>query len=215
MTVPHLRLLFGAGVGLAAVGVCLAAKLAWQSASLIGWNVGALVCLAAIWPLYVSAREAAVRARAAAWDEPAAVIALLIVAAIAASLCGVLLTLSITSGVAKSERSLDLALAGLTLITSWFVVQSLMVGHYARRRFQDESRHGDKAGFLFPCDPPRGYVDFAYLAICVGGTAQVSDPGVQSRPLGNLVTAHAVTAFFYNTAVLALGVNILSSVIGR
>jgi uncharacterized membrane protein len=33
--------------------------------------------------------------------------------------------------------------------------------------------------------------------------------------LRNLVTAHAVTAFFYNTAVLALGINILSGLFGH
>jgi len=33
--------------------------------------------------------------------------------------------------------------------------------------------------------------------------------------LSNLVTAHAVTAFFYNTAVLALGINILSGLFGH
>jgi uncharacterized membrane protein len=56
-------------------------------------------------------------------------------------------------------------------------------------------------------------MDFVYLAICVGATAQVSDPTVTSIRLRNLVTAHAVTAFFYNTAVLALGINILASLL--
>jgi uncharacterized membrane protein len=38
---------------------------------------------------------------------------------------------------------------------------------------------------------------------------------VQSSGLRNLVTAHAIAAFFYNTAVLALGVNILSGLLGH
>ena len=185
------------------------------SGALIGWNVGALAYLAAVWRLYLTADEADVRSRAAKQDEPALVIAILAGLAIAASLVGVYAAMVFSHGKGAGPRNLATGLAGLTLISSWFVVQSLFVAHYAHRHFQAVAARGDGAGFCFPGDPPSGYLDFAYLAICVGATAQVSDPGVQSRPLRNLVTAHAVTAFFYNTAVLALGVNILSGLIGH
>ena len=100
-------------------------------------------------------------------------------------------------------------------MTSWFVLQTLFTGHYARRHFQDVEEKGDKGGFQFPGDPPTSFMDFAYLALCVGATAQVSDPGVKTTRLRNLITAHAVTSFFFNTAVLALGINILSGLLGH
>ena len=49
----------------------------------------------------------------------------------------------------------------------------------------------------------------------MGAPAQISDPSIPTTRLRNLVTAHAVISFFYNTAVLALGINILSGLIGH
>jgi uncharacterized membrane protein len=132
-----------------------------------------------------------------------------------ASLGGVYSALHAAHGSHGANRDLPLALSAFTLASSWWVVQSLFVGHYAHRHFQAVQARGEHAGFLFPGDPPSAYLDFAYLAICVGATAQVSDPCVQSRPLRNLVTAHALASFFFNTAVLALGVNILSNLLGQ
>jgi len=211
----HPRLSVGVLFGLASWALAARLGLTGVSAALAGWNVGAMIYLFAVWRLFLTASEAEVQSRAAGYDEPAVVIGALTGMAILASLAGVYAALVSSHGESVAARSLSTPLAGLTLISTWFVVQSLFVAHYAHRHFQAVASRGPEAGFLFPGDPPRGYLDFAYLAICVGATAQVSDPGVQSRPLRNLVTAHAVTSFFYNTAVLALGVNILSGLMGH
>lgn len=211
----HPSLIFGVVIGVASGLLAHLAGLHWQSAWLVGWNLGAVSYLAAIWRLYLTATEEQVRARAAHWDEPSAVIATIVVLAMIASMGGVFVALATAKAQTDTQRQVTTILAALTLVSSWFVVHSLFVAHYAHRHFQALARRGEKAGFLFPGDPPANYLDFAYLAICVGATAQVSDPGVQSRPLRNLVTVHAVAAFFYNTAVLALGVNILSGMMGH
>jgi uncharacterized membrane protein len=211
----HPRLWIGVALGLAAWSLAARLGITGISGILLGWNLGALVYLAAMWRLFLTAGEADVQRYAESYDESPVVIASLTGVAIIASLVGVYAALSSSHGQSFAARALTTPLAGLTLISTWFVVQSLFVAHYAHRHFQALAMKGPSAGFLFPGDPPRGYLDFAYLAICVGATAQVSDPGVQSRPLRNLVTAHAVTSFFYNTAVLALGINILSGLIGH
>jgi uncharacterized membrane protein len=211
----HPRLLFGAVVGFVSFWLFRTLGASWQTAALEAWNLGAATYLAAIWRLYLMSGEAEVRARAARYDEPSLVIVVLASAAIIASLAGVYFALHAARGAHGSGRFVPMALAALTLGSSWFVVQSLFIGHYAHRHFQVLEARGEGAGFLFPGDPPRGYMDFAYLAICVGATAQVSDSGVQSLRLRKLVTAHAVASFAYNTAVLALGVNILSSLLGQ
>jgi uncharacterized membrane protein len=212
---PHPRLLFGVAIGLIAGAVLrwLGAPIA--SAALMAWNLGAAVYLVAVWALYLTSTQPQVKERAARQDEPTAVIFVLAGLSICASLAAVVVALDRRPGPVDGWNWSSPGLAALTLVTSWFVVHTLFVGHYAHRHFQAVALHGEKAGFLFPGDPPSGYMDFAYLAICIGATAQVSDPGVQSRPLRNLVTAHAVTSFFYNTAVLALGVNILSGMLGH
>jgi uncharacterized membrane protein len=215
MLTPHPRLLFGAALGLLGGLAIWALGAPARSAVVIGWNLGACAYLAMIWSVYLTATEAQVKARAARFDEPSTVIFVLAGLSIAASLGAVVLALQHPAGESGAWSRAAPGLAALTLVTSWFVVHSLFAAHYAHRHHQAVEARGEKAGFLFPGDPPGDYMDFVYLALCIGATAQVSDPGVQSRALRNLVTAHAVTSFFYNTAVLALGVNILSGLMGH
>jgi uncharacterized membrane protein len=215
MMTLHPRLLFGAFIGILSFWLLRTWGASLQTAALAGWNLGAIVYLAVIWRLYLTAGETDVRARAARYDEPSVVILALAAAAILASLAGVYFALHAARGSHGEAHDIPVALSAFTLASSWFVVQSLFIGHYAHRHFQAVEARGPGAGFLFPGDPPSSYLDFAYLAICVGATGQVSDPGVQSLRLRNLVTAHAIASFAYNTAVLALGVNILSGVLGQ
>jgi uncharacterized membrane protein len=211
----HWRLALGVAMGAAVWVGAWALNVAGPARALIGWNAGAAFYLLTAWALFLRADEAEVRQRAARQDERRGVILGLVVVAIAASLAGIVASLISVKGETAGARNLVTALAALTLVSSWAVLQSVFLAHYAHRHFQSLEARGPAGGFLFPGDQPRTYLDFAYLTVCVGATAQVSDPGVQTTPLRNLVTAHAVTSFFYNTAVLALGINILSGLIGH
>ena len=211
----HKRLLGGVVAGFAGWAAATAMGAPFGARVLIGWNVGALIYLAAVWAVFIRAGDAEIRERAARQDETRGVILVLAVLAIVASLAGIVAALASVKGASAPDRTLVTSLAALTLISSWFVLQSLFVAHYAHRHFQETERGGPEVGFHLPGEPARTYLDFAYLAICVGATAQVSDPEVRTSRLRNLVTAHAITAFFYNTAVLAVGINILSGMIGH
>ena len=46
-------------------------------------------------------------------------------------------------------------------------------------------------------------------------TFQVSDTTVKTARLRNLITAHAATAYLFNTAILALGINIIATLVGK
>ena len=70
-------------------------------------------------------------------------------------------------------------------------------------------------GVKFPGEAPKTYMDFIYMAVCVGATAQVSDFNITTARYRRLVTQHALLAFFFNTTVLALGINILATLIGQ
>ena len=213
MLSAHQRLLIGVAFAVVAWVATLALHAPAGARFLIAWNVGAGAFLILTWWLFIRADEAKVRERAAKQDEGRGVILALSMVAIAASLVGIVSALTSLKSESATTHGLVEALAGLTLVSSWFVLHSLFVGHYAHRHFAEIDASGEKAAFLFPGAAPATYLDFAYLAICVGATAQVSDPGVQSTRLRNLVTVHAVMSFFYNTAVLALGINILSGLI--
>jgi uncharacterized membrane protein len=67
----------------------------------------------------------------------------------------------------------------------------------------------------FPGDAPTTHHDFFYMAVCIGASAQVSDFNITNTSFRRLVTTHSLVAFFFNTLVLALGINIIATVIGQ
>jgi len=207
------RLAIGAGVGVVAFFVAKLCGVSATLAPLIGWNFAVAAYLALIWRLFLTATEAQVRAQAARQDERRWMILLLIVVAILASLAAIVSVILSVKHLPRAQQGPVAGLAILTLVASWVLLQSVFALHYAHAHFRDVAERGEGGGIAFPGEPARTYMDFVYLAICVGATAQVSDPTVTCIRLRNLVTAHAVTAFFYNTAVLALGINILASLL--
>jgi uncharacterized membrane protein len=198
-----------------AIGYAIAAffGVAGAYAPLVAWNAAVIVYLATTWPLFLTAKEAEVRARAARIDEHRWVILVIILVAVAASLSAIVGAMLGLKHLPAPQQPLAAALAVFTLVASWAMLQTVFALHYAHEHFRDVAERGEQGGVLFPGDPARTYMDFVYLAVCVGATGQVSDPNVTTVRLRNLVTAHGATAFFYNTAVLALGINILASLL--
>ena len=178
---------------------------------LIGWDACALLYVATTWHLFLKADEAEVRRRAAAEDERPSLILLIVLAAILSSLVAVVAAMLNARNAGEETKLVTAACAGITLVLSWVVLHSVFTLHYAHRHFGDGK---GKPGFLFPGEPARTYRDFVYLAFSIGATFQVSDNNVLTAKLRNLVTAQAVCAYFYNTAVLALGINIIAGLVG-
>lgn len=178
---------------------------------LLAWDSAAFVYLLTMWTLFIRSDEAELRSRAARYDEGVPVLMLIVLAAILFSLGAVVDAMIVAKDAPSGVKSLIVGCAVATLILSWLVLQTVFVLHYAHRHFGDGKRKG---GIQFPGEQPTSYLDFAYLAFSVGATFQVSDNSILTSKLRRLVTAHAAAAYFYNTAVLALGINIIASLVG-
>jgi uncharacterized membrane protein len=200
----------GGAIGFAVAALCGALA---TFAALIAWDTAVAIYLALTWRLFLTAKEADVRARCARQDEQRWVILILVLVAVGASLAAIVGAMLEIKQLPHGQQAPVAGLAILTLIGSWALLQTVFALHYAHEHFQDVERRGEAGGIAFPGEPARTYLDFVYLAVCVGATGQVSDPNITTGRLRNLVTAHGVTAFFYNTAVLALGINILASLL--
>jgi uncharacterized membrane protein len=57
------------------------------------------------------------------------------------------------------------------------------------------------------------YWDFVYFSFVIGMTAQVSDVGITDKIIRRTATAHGIVSFIFNTALVALMVNIAASAI--
>jgi uncharacterized membrane protein len=106
---------------------------------------------------------------------------------------------------------MQLALATITIVLSWVFIHTIFAVHYAHDYYGE---HGaKKSGLNFPADDDPDYWDFVYFSFVIGTTCQVSDVAVESRLIRRTVAAHGVLSFLFNTALLALMVNIAASAI--
>jgi len=221
---PHLlvrrwRLIASGAVGATGLALALGRGLPPGLSSLIGWNAACVLFLATTLRMMLHDDEATVRARAAYEDEGQTVTSLIVLSAVAASLGAAVLALHesrIAGAHMAGPRRWAWVLSVSTLVLGWLVLQTSFTLRYAHRYFGDGDRDGAvDGGVQFPGDPPRTYRDFFYLSVCVGATAQVSDVDVTTARYRRLVTQHALVAFFYNTMVVALGINLIATVIGQ
>lgn len=104
----------------------------------------------------------------------------------------------------------ELILSTITVALSWATVHTTFALHYAHEYY----RGGSSAGLKFPGDDEApDYWDFVYFAFVIGMTAQVSDVGVTDKIIRRTALAHGVISFVFNTALVALMVNIAASAI--
>lgn len=208
------RVYFAAIVGTVTFFACPSALPGTVRFSL-AWEAGALVYLVLALRLMYNCGTDHIKAVAGARDDSRVVILTVILLAICASFGAIALLI----GHAKqpstdSHEKLFLGgLAIMTIITSWSVTQIAFSLHYAHEYYRPGKGSDAQGGLIFPhCDVP-DYWDFLYFSTSIGATSQTSDTAIKSHNLRRLVTLHAVISFFFNTAVLALTVNIAASLV--
>jgi uncharacterized membrane protein len=196
----------------AAVGA-LAPVEDWAIRWLIGWDAGVTVLLLSIWHMMAKATLEHLQVKAAQQDENAPVILGVMIAAVLASLGGVLVVIHDTRTAAGGLVYLVLLALG-TLLLSWLCMNVLFAIHYAHRYYGEPAQQIGR-GLIFP-EPNAAptYSEFVYFSFCIGMTYQVSDVMTCTRAFRSLVTFHGALSFFYNTFVLALAVNLFSGLSG-
>jgi uncharacterized membrane protein len=112
-----------------------------------------------------------------------------------------------------SHRSVpELTLATVTIALSWAAVHTTFALHYAHEFY----RGAKPGGLQFPSGDQHvdaDYWDFVYFSFVIGMTAQVSDVGITDKTIRRTATAHGIISFVFNTALVALMVNIAASAI--
>jgi uncharacterized membrane protein len=155
-----------------------------------------------------------VRRRAARQDSGGFVILTIILVAIGSSFVAIAGLLADAKAATGSDKMLLAGLAAITVILSWLVMQVVFTFHYAHEYYSPEDdEDGRRGGLDFPNDDCPDYWDFFYYATSIGATSQTSDVSISSKALRRLTTLHAICSFFFNTAVLALAINIGSSLL--
>lgn len=177
---------------------------------IIGWNVGAGIYLAlAIRMMFHSTHER-MRNRALRQDEGRFLILALVVTAAIASLAAIVCELAVAKDIHGRLRYEHIALAAATLLSSWAFTQLMFALHYAHDYYAAELR-GGPGGLDFPGGHAPDYGDFLYFACVIGTSGQTADISFTTRTMRRTGLVHCVLAFFFNATLLALMINIASS----
>lgn len=177
---------------------------------LIAWNVGAwlYILLAAV--MMIRSSKGHMRHRAQLQDDGKyAILGLVVISAIA-SLVAIAFELAVVKDLHGWSKGAHVALAGLTVMSSWGFIQVMFTLHYAHD-FYLAACHGNKPGLCFPDDPDPDYGDFFYFSAVIGTSGQTADVSFVTKPMRRIGSVHCILAYLFNTTVLALLINIGAS----
>ncbi len=174
---------------------------------LIGWDVFATFYLVLVYIMMWRSEHRGIRRNAVLQDDGRFLILLITALGAFASIAAIVFELG-----GKDRSVTQLALATLTIALSWAVVHTAFALHYAH----DYYRGTKPGGLQFPSGDKQDhadYWDFVYFSFVIGMTAQVSDVGITDKTIRRTATVHGIISFVYNTALVALMVNIAASAI--
>jgi uncharacterized membrane protein len=174
---------------------------------LLSWDVFASLYLVLAYVMMSRCGLAHIRRNAVLQDDGRFLILMVTALGAFASIAAIVFELG-----ASHHGAPELAIATVTIALSWAAVHTTFALHYAH----DYYRGAKPGGLQFPSGETQDhadYWDFVYFSFVIGMTAQVSDVGITDKIIRRTATAHGIISFIYNTALVALMVNIAASAI--
>jgi uncharacterized membrane protein len=185
---------------------------------LLAWNAGTWLYFILSVILVSRATPQSIRVRAKETDEAKLTILVLTSLAAVASIAAIFAELSVTKDLKGFEKDWHLALAGLTIISAWTFIHLTFALHYAHEYFdstkcEDGEKYVLRGGIKFPDTQDPDYWDFMYFSFIIGVAAQTADVSISSKAIRRTSLVHSVLSFFFNSAILALTINIAAGLI--
>jgi uncharacterized membrane protein len=177
----------------------------WWLAPLAAWDIAAAVLLGwtwrSLWPL-----DGKLTAKHATEESPNRTNTdLLLLGGSVVSLAAVGLVLVRASSEGGLEKGLLVATGVVSIVLAWGVVHTVYTLRYAKLYYQ-----GTPKGVDFNEDDPPCYSDFAYLALTIGMTFQVSDTDLTTRAMRRLALRHALLSYMFGALIIATTINLIA-----
>jgi uncharacterized membrane protein len=203
------RVIVGAAGGAVAAGIAVAAGTSWSVAALFAEDVAALVFLVWVWSTIATADAPATSRLARTEDASRAAADLVLIGAGAGSLLAVGFTLGQAGDAGSPGRGLLTALAIVSVVLAWLSVHTIYLLRYARDYYSPP-----EGGIDFHGEAP-DYVDFAYLALTIGMTFQISDTDITAKRIRRAALRHALLSYVFGTVIVAITVSSVAALLGR
>jgi uncharacterized membrane protein len=177
----------------------------WWLIPLSGWDIGALVFLTWMWHSLWSL-DATATAKQARRENPrrGAADSLLLSASVA-SLIAVGLVLVRAGHSSGLTKGLLVGLTVASVVLAWSVVHTVFTLRYAKLYYE-----GTPGGVNFNEDEHPCYTDFAYLALTIGMTFQVSDTNLQTKAIRRTALGHALLSYMFGALIIATTINLIA-----
>jgi uncharacterized membrane protein len=174
---------------------------------LVAWDIFVAMYLVLVYTMVVRSGLAHIKRNAVLQDDGRFVVLMVAALGAFASIVAIVFELG-----PDHKSAYDLALATGTIALSWSAVHTQFALHYAHEYY----RGAKPGGLQFPNGDQHedaDYWDFVYFSFVIGMTAQVSDVGITDKIIRRTATVHGIISFVFNTALVALMVNIAASAI--
>ena len=194
---------------MAVAAIAVARGASWSVAALGATDVAALVFVGWVWISVAGADAGATGRQARAEDASRPAAEATFLGAGAASLLAMGFTLAQASHARAPGRGVLTALALVSVALAWSAVHTVYALRYARLYYTPPD-----GGIDFKGEPPN-YLDFAYLALTIGMTFQVSDTDLTAKRIRRQALRHALISYLFGTVIVAITVNSVASLLGR
>lgn len=180
---------------------------------LITWVAFALTVIIMDWIIILTSHPKEVRKIASLEDSSRTLIFLFVIVASIISLGAIILLLHSAKGQSGNGVAFPVILSLTSVIVSWWLVHTLFTLRYAHLYYSTDKDTGNTKpaeGLNFPDEKEPDYLDFVYFSFVIGMTFQVSDVEISSRQIRRLALFHAIISFVFNTAIVALSINVVA-----
>ena len=177
----------------------------WRYALAIGWDAAAIVFLTWVWLVVWPLSPQSTAAQATAEDPNRATSDTIMLSACVASLAAVGMVLVYAHSLPRTAQVLLATLSLISLAVSGSPCTpstpcATRCSTTGRRRAASTSTSRDP-----PC-----YRDFAYVALTLGMTYQVSDTSLQNTDMRSTALKHALLSYLFGAVILAAAINLVA-----
>ena len=197
---PGTRLAVSVAAGIV-VSTAVAFASPWEVAVLVGWDAALAVYVAWIWASVGHLDAQATQRVAGSEDLSHAAAELVLIAASVMNLVAVAFALVQANDASFVAAALISVATVLSVSLSWAAVHTVFALRYARLYY-------DGGGLRFEGGPP-DYADFAYVALTIGMTYQVSDTPIVTKALRRVAVRHTLLSYLFGAVIGATVINVV------
>jgi uncharacterized membrane protein len=174
----------------------------WWLAPLAAWDIASVGLLGWTWRLLWPLGTAQTASHARQESPGRANTDLLLLAGSIISLLAVGLVLVRASNETGLAKGLLVGLGVASIVLAWAVVHTVYTLRYAKLYYQGTPEGVDFNEETLP--------DFAYLALTIGMTFQVSDTDLTSKAMRRLALRHALLSYMFGALIIATTINLIA-----